>query len=230
MADAADVLDVAEAAVAVAIALGGRVDRLDLAAGGEPHGAVQLVAVVDADPGAAEGVGVRGDVVTVLVPALARLARRLEEEHRLHRQHVRAHEHLQHVQHARVQHVPLVQRQLAVEHVDAQEVLRLLHGRKMLGRRLQPLAGDAGVPCEVAVRHLLLLLGEPALHQVLGVLPQLLDLLWRDQIPHHEKPLAAEGDVLFDRDAIANSLVLDSEFWILDCWGGGGHGGLVSFG
>ena len=46
--------------------------------------------------------------------ALARAARRLEEEHRLHRQHVGADQRLQHVEDPRVQEEALVDLQLAV--------------------------------------------------------------------------------------------------------------------
>jgi hypothetical protein len=60
------------------------------------------------------------------VPALPRLARRLEKEHRLERQKVGPDERPQHVEHPRVEHVPLVQLQLSVQHVDPQKVLRLL--------------------------------------------------------------------------------------------------------
>ena len=131
--------------VAEAVALLRRVDRLVLAADRHPHRAVQLVAVVDRDPGAAEGIGVGRDVVGVLVPALPRLARRLEEEHRLQGQHVRPDQRLEDVEHPRVEQVALVQLQLAVEHVDAQEVLRLLLGREVVRRRFQPLASSPAV-------------------------------------------------------------------------------------
>ena len=84
----ADVLNPFEPPVAVAVAFSGRVDGLVLAPRGHPHRAVQLVGVVYSEPGTAQRVGVGRDVVGVLVPALPRIARRLEEEHGLEREHV----------------------------------------------------------------------------------------------------------------------------------------------
>jgi hypothetical protein len=55
----------------------------------------------------------------VLVEALAGRAGLLEEEHRLQRQHVGPDERLDHVEDARVQEEALVDRHLAVEHVNA---------------------------------------------------------------------------------------------------------------
>ena len=55
-----------------------------------------------------------GDVVAVLMPALTRLAWGLEEEHRLQGHHVWADERLEHVEDAWVQHVTLVQLELAM--------------------------------------------------------------------------------------------------------------------
>jgi len=137
------------------------------------------------------------------MPALSRLARRLQEEHRLQRQDIGADQHLQHVEDARVEQVALVQRELPVEHVDPQEILRLLARREVRGRRFQPLHCHAAIHRDIPLGHLGHLLREPPLHQVLGVRLQLGDFFRRDQPPHDQEPLLAERAVLLHRHLIA---------------------------
>ena len=96
-----------------------------------------------------------------------------------------------------MEQVALVQLQLAVEHVDPEEVLGLLVRGEVGRRRFQPLHRHARVALGVALaHHRALLLGQAALHQVLGVGPDLGDLLRGDQPRHDQKTLAAKEVVL----------------------------------
>ncbi len=92
--------------------------------------------------------------------------------------------------------------QLAVEHVDAEEILGLLFGAEMLrggGQFLRRHA--AGMIPEIETGSGLL--WKLSLHQEFRVLRSSRDLFRRDQPAHHQVPLLAEGDVLVYRDVIA---------------------------
>ena len=89
---AADRVDVGQVGVA-AVALrrvGVGIDGLVLGARADAHAAVLLVGAVEREPGADQRVRLGDDVKRVLVVALAGRAGRLEEAHRLQREHVGA--------------------------------------------------------------------------------------------------------------------------------------------
>ena len=203
--DASDVGDVADEFVAEAVAsLGaGWVDGLDAATLGEPHGAVEFVASIDADPGAAECVRVRGQVIRILVPALAGFAGRFEEEHRLQSKHVGAEDDFKDIEHARMEHVAFVEFEFAVEHVDAEEVLRFLGWREMSRRCFETLNGYTVIFVEVALGHLFFLLREPALHEVFRVLPQFGNFGRQDKVADDEKTIMTKASVFIHRNKVA---------------------------
>src|SRR5215216_3571948 len=119
-----DVGQVHVAAVALRL-VGVRVDRLVLAPAGDPDAAVLLVGAVERDPRPDERVRLRDDVEGVLVVALSRTARALDEGHRLQRKYIRPDQAGHDVDDPRVEQVPLVDLELAVEHVDAEDIRAL---------------------------------------------------------------------------------------------------------
>jgi len=90
-----------------------------------------------------------------------------------------------------------------MQHVNAQEILRLLVRRQVFRRRFQVLTGHAAVLVQVAVGHALgALLGELSLHQIVGVLAQLGKVLRLNQTWHDEEPVAPKCDVLLHRHVV----------------------------
>src|SRR5579871_925991 len=86
----------------------------------DPEAAVLDGGVVHRDPGACQRAVAGGNVDLVLVPGLAGLARRFDEEHRLHALHVGADHVGQHLGDSRVAQVTLHERRNLVREVDAQ--------------------------------------------------------------------------------------------------------------
>ena len=159
-----DRVDIAKDGIALprrAVAIG--VDRLMLRAGRHPQAAVVFVGGVYRQPGAYERIRLGRDVVGVLVEALARLPRLLEEEHGLQRQDIGADQGFQHIDDARMQQETLSQLAGAVRHVNALVVKAAL-GFAYIRRR----GGNAGD-------------GRPAGHHAVGERRQISHFVRRDQ-------------------------------------------------
>ncbi|MCG3150262.1 MAG: hypothetical protein PCFJNLEI_03743 [Verrucomicrobiae bacterium] len=205
MGDALDVGDVADEFITETVAdfWAGRIDGFDLAVFGKPHRAVEFVAVINCDPCAAECVGVRGDVIGVLVPTLAGFTGRLEEQHRLQRENVGADQDFEHVEHARVQHVALVELEFAVKHMEAEKILCFFDWGEVRRWGFESLGGHAVVLIEIAFGHLCPLLRQTALHQVFGVLPEFGDFGGGNQAGDDKKTITTKTSVLFNRDLVS---------------------------
>ena len=164
--------------------VGRGIDRFGMRSGDHPQAAVFLVGAVERHPYADHDVWEGGDVVRVLVPALAALAGRVQEQHGLQRQNVWPDQRLQHVKRARVQQIFLGGGVGAVQHVDAREAPIQLVERGVRRRRLQP--GQQDPPVQQVHRERL----------------QRLHVLGREQVPHDQVTVAVIVAVLAHFDLV----------------------------
>src|SRR5690242_6480786 len=86
-----------------------------------------------------------------------------------------------------------------MQHVDTEEILRLLARREVRRRTLELLHRHAAIAFHVALGHFGGLLWEFARHEVIGVTAEFVDVLRRDDLRNDEKSVAAEADVLVHR-------------------------------
>jgi hypothetical protein len=140
-----------------------------------PHAAVLYGGVVERDPGAGQRAVAGRDEALVLVPRLAGLARRLHEQHGLHRLDVRADQRLQHLDDLRVGHRLAHQRRELVRMVDGDDLRHQRLVATPLGRRL---ADDVAAL---------------AAHNGGGLAPQRLDLAAVEQALARHVAIAAVG-------------------------------------
>ena len=226
--NAGDFFDAGEGGVAEAVGFNRGINRFVLAAFGEIHAAVFFIHVINGDPGAAEGVGVGGNVVGVLMPALAGLAGGFGEEHGLEGEDVGADEDFEDVDDARVEEEAFVDGEVAVEHVDAEPEFGFFLGGEIFGRALEFLDVGAGVRVDDVGCHGFALFGEAALHEVVGVLAEFVDVGGDDEAGDDEEAVAAEGDVLVDGEDVLVGSGDESKRLLGevgdDCGTGGGHG------
>ena len=180
MADALDRFNIMQNRIALlcrAVAVG--INRLMLRTGRHPKAAILFISGVNRHPGADQGIGLRGDIIRVLVESLPALARLLEKEHCLQSQDVGSDQGFQHIDDARMQQKTLGEFAHAMRHVDAVVEVAAFGLGGILRWRGQARYGAA------------------PRHHIIGEFRPFARFFRRDQAANHQIAITAERPVFF---------------------------------